>query len=1133
MCGIIAVLRRRSRRSPPGREVVLEHLAAAQSATAEPSDLIARLQAAAAGLEAANKLLMGVPGVTCLLRDGDLATTIERDLAKIDEWIQGLEQQADDGGLDLPLDRLEEFNAALVRLKDATWALGKDRLRTAKTVADLGGRSLTESAIAAYTSISIALSALDRLEVRGRDSAGIHILVEGHGLDLASDELSSQLRGRLGDALFTSGAVRTPAGHLCFVYKTAAEIGELGDNSRVLRDAIRADRLLRRAVAAETAEATILCHTRWASVGIISQANAHPVNQEESNRSGPYVAAVLNGDVDNFDELRKRERLEVPPEITTDAKIIPALMSRRLADGIAPEQAFCQTVASFAGSVAIGCHAADHPDTLLMALRGSGQGLYIGLAEDAFVVASEPYGVVEETPLYLRMDGESTGGEAVALRRALAGELAGIQRLGYDGSERPVRQNELTRAEITTRDIDRGNSPHFLLKEISEAPRSFHKTLRGKIHEDGGRLSVQLGHEALPESLCETLRTGRIGRIIVIGQGTAAVAGQGVAAALQEALSQTRVRVLAMPATELSGFHLSDDMTDTLVVAISQSGTTTDTNRTVDLLRSRGASVVAIVNRRHSDLCDKADGVLFTSDGRDIEMSVASTKAFYSQIAAGFLLAFAIHRVLEPAGSTREQEILAALRELPAAMSRVLDLGSTIGAAAVRHAPQRRHWAVVGNGKNQIAAQEIRIKLSELCYKSIACDTTEDKKHIDLSAEPMILVCACGLSGSTADDVAKELSIYRAHKAAPILITTKGGRPYDGALDVLEVPEAHPSLAFVLCTMVGHLFGYHAALAIDSLAHPLRKARAAIENLVSTGPDHDDLLNQLAPRIQDSIDIFFRSVAQGRYNGQLEASTAVRLAALFRYVDGTKPLESFQQELGDVGTPSLVVEQLTEALTRAIEELTRPVDAIKHQAKTVTVGISRSDEALLTVGLVKELLATGVPRNHIAYRELRSVAALDPAVRKVVGYTRYRIRDMATADARNGATIQVLSQGGAAKGIPSRTASNPELRGTKHLVASERELLVARGRSDNRTVILVPEVDKRETVGLTLMHVEFHDHLDKDAMRSVLSGYRHRYQALRDLVTETEPSFADSKLAEIPVVELLTVPVHVLADRWR
>ena len=74
-------------------------------------------------------------------------------------------------------------------------------------------------------------------------------------------------------------------------------------------------------------------------------------------------------------------------------------------------------------------------------------------------------------------------------------------------------------------------------------------------------------------------------------------------------------------------------------VAVSQSGTTTDTNRTVDLVRARGASVLAIVNRRNSDLTDKADGVLYTSDGRDVEMSVASTKAFYSQVAAGSLLA--------------------------------------------------------------------------------------------------------------------------------------------------------------------------------------------------------------------------------------------------------------------------------------------------------------------------------------------------------------------------------------------------------------------------------------------------------------------------------------------------------------
>src|SRR3546814_13011292 len=106
-------------------------------------------------------------------------------------------------------------------------------------------------------------------------------------------------------------------------------------------------------------------------------------------------------------------------------------------------------------------------------------------------------------------------------------------------------------------------------------------------------------------------------------------------------------------------FGLRDDMSDTLVLAISQSGTTTDTNRTVDLVRGRGAKVLAIVNRRGSDLTDKADGVLYTSDGRDVEMSVASTKAFYAQIAAGFLLAWAI---AEEVGGTVDPALTSALK---------------------------------------------------------------------------------------------------------------------------------------------------------------------------------------------------------------------------------------------------------------------------------------------------------------------------------------------------------------------------------------------------------------------------------------------------------------------------------------
>ena len=375
----------------------------------------------------------------------------------------------------------------------------------------------------------------------------------------------------------------------------------------------------------------------------------------------------------------------------------------------------------------------------------------------------------------------------------------------------------------------------------------------------------------------------------MIGQGTAAIAGQSLAAALGDAAGDV-LTVSALPATELSGFGLRDDMSDTLVVAISQSGTTTDTNRTVDLVRGRGTPRwCPIVNRRNSDLVDKSDGVLFTSDGRDVEMSVASTKAFYSQVAAGFLLALAVAREAGGGDPAREHELLTALRELPDAMTAVVGRRAAIADIAQRHAPPHRYWAVVGNGANRIAAHEMRIKLSELCYKSIACDFTEDKKHIDLSAEPMVLVCAPGLSGSNADDVAKEVEIYRAHRATPMVIATEGEPRFAAAVETITVPEVHPAVGFVLATVAGHLFGYEAALAIDASALPLRQARVAIEAELSrdgAAGARSDLLDALAPELEVPAARFFDGLRAGGYDGHLEASTAVRLASLLRYATG-------------------------------------------------------------------------------------------------------------------------------------------------------------------------------------------------------------------------------------------------------
>ena len=1153
MCGIIAIVRRPATRPVPGATAVTGMVEAAAGALADGAGgavgdlkgLARKLEAAADGLQEANHLLGGVPGLRLLMQSPATVDALAGLIETATTSVVSLEIRLDaDSSLD-PAE-LEHLNEQLVRVRDGLWSVGRDRLRAARAVSDLlsgvglSAGSASPAAVEAYLSVHQALSALDRLEVRGRDSAGLHLLISGHGLDTGAPAVADALQRRHGDESFGSGSARLADGVLSIVHKTAAEIGELGDNSAALRAAVASDLLLAAALASEDARVLVLGHTRWASVGIISEANAHPLNSDLLGEHTPYVVGAINGDVDNYTELLDTAGVQVPPAVTTDSKTVPALMGRRLARGLAPAEAFRRTVAECEGSVAVAACTAGSPDRLRLALRGSGQALYVGFADDAFIVASEPYGVVEETSRYLRMDGEavagggnsSTGrGQIVELDAGRAGLLEGVDRQSYDGSRLPVASEELATASITTRDIDRGDYRHYLLKEISEAPGSFRKTLRGRIIDTPGGPGLSIGPETLPDRVRSGLRDGSVAKVLAIGQGTAAVAGESLAWCLRTLLAEdgreAALGVAALPATELSAFHLRADMSDTLVVAISQSGTTTDTNRTVDLVRARGGSVVAIVNRRNSDLTDRADGVLYTSDGRDVEMSVASTKAFYSQVAAGCLLAAAIaDEVAGDRGAASRRSLLEALRSMPDALEAVLERRAAIGEAARSLALSRRHWAVVGNGPNQVAAREVRIKLSELCYMSISSDVTEDKKHIDLSAEPLVLVCAAGLSGSVADDVAKEVAIFGAHRAAPVVVADDGEARYDGASAVLHVPRVDPRLAFLPATMVGHLFGYEAALAIDAGARPLREARAAIEAAAACpGTTAEEVLSLALPTLERSSAAFSAVLRRGDHDGHLEASTAVRITTLMRYAVGLVPLDGYELELGRIGTPEAVVDDLAAALNIGIDELTRPIDAIRHQAKTVTVGISRSDQTLLEAPLIRAVLDAGSSRDRLSYSTLRALADLSPAVAEVLGHTRYRLDGLAT--------IAVVDQAGIAAGIVSRTAAAAALAGSKHRVAVERRVLAARGRHDGRTVVFVPEVAAGTAVGITLLHVRFAESLPVAAARGVLQGYRNRYSELCDAVTETEPTFDEERLAEIAVVDLLTAPIGDLADRWR
>ncbi|MFV1989534.1 MAG: glucosamine-6-phosphate synthase, partial [Acidimicrobiales bacterium] len=202
----------------------------------------------------------------------------------------------------------------------------------------------------------------------------------------------------------------------------------------------------------------------------------------------------------------------------------------------------------------------------------------------------------------------------------------------------------------------------------------------------------------------------------------------------------------------------------------------------------------------------------------------------------------------------------------------------------------------------------------------------------------------------------------------------------------------------------------------------------------------------------------------------------------------------------------------------------------RRQAKTVTVGISRSDETLVQTNFVREVLRAGVSRERLTYSNLQAMAALDPAIEEVTGVTRYSIEGSIEDGT---ALIEVVDRSGISLSLRSRTGGDPVIRGTKRRVASDRKLLVAVGRADARTIVFIPETKGAEVTGITLMHVRFRARMDASAARTMLQRYRDRYAVLHDAVTETEPTFREDLLGDTEVLDLLTLPISELADRWR
>jgi glucosamine--fructose-6-phosphate aminotransferase (isomerizing) len=1059
---------------------------------------------------------------------------------------------------------------AIDKLKDIHWRLENDILANCKKIQNLLARSPKRPSLASvclFKKINAVLNSIDRLEVRGRDSAGISIMFMFRDADFQTGRAALEQSGHYAqfkercdpDPLVNGGISYQPATQsdgnkqvaVAVTYKIALEIGSLGDNVDYLRRQIANDAVFQILATIPATFDTVLAHTRWASVGAITEANCHPVDNHTIGKAIPksgIIHTCLNGDIDNFQQLRvelEGPHTQIHNDITTDTKIIPLIIQKYVQQGHTIEDAFRLAVNDFEGSHAISMHTDLAPGKLFLAQRGSGQAIFVGIADEHYMASSEVYGFVEETPYYLKLDGEKqidgnqgrTQGQIFILDQTSNGGLDGIRAQFYDGTPLALNKNDIKHTEITTRDIDRQDYPHYFLKEISESPASVDKTLqnRWKFKEnDPSQYTIALDETIIPQSLQKALTTDQIKRIFFIGQGTAGVAALACANILNTYLDNPAIQISALKASEFSGFQLNDTdsdhaMSDTLIVAISQSGTTTDTNRTVDMVKERGAYTLAIVNRRDSDITFKVDGVMYTSSGRDIEMSVASTKAFYSQIVAGAVLGLHIARLKNCRDDGFVNAEIRRLLALPSHMRKVLALRETIRQSAEKLAVTKTYWAAVGSGPNKAAADEIRIKLSELCYKTISSDYVEDKKHIDLSSEPLIIVCAAGSRSTVIGDIIKDTAIFKAHKATPVVIVNEGEdrfNPY--AADVFHVPPVEEHLAPILNTLVGHIWGYYAALSINEGSRILYRFQKDLQNSIKAhaaeGLDVYEIV--LEKTFQEKVAHFDKAFRIQKAKNQFPAAIGLDvtsdLTLLLKYLSGRLPVSDFELDFSQKGTAANMLNTMFNCLGRAINYLARPVDAIKHQAKTVTVGTSRIRERL--EGILFDALATeNLSVSQLTASNIIVLKNLQEIIQNISGSILYRINGLnLLGEPTDESTISVVSKRGLAHNISSRVENDAQLKGTKRIIVRQKNVYIGKGRKDDRSIAVIPVLSNSSSSpniieNLLLLHIMFRDNIPLSAKIKALGG---KYEHIQNIVQENSIPWEDQLLEAVAVEEL-------------
>lgn len=522
-------------------------------------------------------------------------------------------------------------------------------------------------------------------------------------------------------------------------------------------------------------------HTRWATHGEPTDTNAHP----HTDASGTIVL-IHNGIIENYAVLKTqllRDGYSFRSDTDTEVlAVFIGMLYERLGDF---ELAVRTALQEVEGTFGLAILSSNDPDMLIAARRGS--PIVLGIGDGEYIVASDAAAIVAHTRrvVYLRDD------EMAILRR--------------DGYITKTISDEFISPEIHELDfeleqIQRGNFPHFMLKEIFEQPVTFRDSIRG-------RLLIEQGNAKLGglTSVADRLRTAR--RIILTGCGTSwhsALVGEYIIEQL------ARIPVEVEYASELR-YRNPVIYPDDIVIGISQSGETIDTLAALREAKLKGATILGIVNVVGSTIARETDAGVYLHAGPEI--GVASTKAFTSQLAVLTLLGLSLGRQRDL--SVAEGQALAKeLDAIPNRIAAILDKAAAIEQIAVEYA-HCTNALYLGRGVNYPVALEGALKLKEISYIHAEGYPAAEMKHgpIALIDENMPVVFIA-TRDEIYDKIISNIQEVKARHGRIIAIATEGDELIARLADhVIYVPATHPLLTPILTTIPLQLLAYYIAVA--------------------------------------------------------------------------------------------------------------------------------------------------------------------------------------------------------------------------------------------------------------------------------------------------------------------------------